>query len=538
MPAHASTYVVFIPLDDPIYEELDTLNNLGYLEDYIPGVRPISRVAAAQLVREANDRMSNEEDGMETDPLARSILRSLNAELAQEIGWLKTDTVDNLPTMVQPLQRAQAEYIFSSGERRTWHSNGGGFNIEATEATPLLPYNDSLQTSPGSNEAISMLGWAGFGGFFTLYGEGAFAGPFTRAPSGPAGSATGGRARFVNGEAVLGLGNFALSFGKEEMWWGISRFGALSQGNNGQAFTAIRFQNLKPGHLPGFLRYLGPLRFQIFFGQLDGDRVFSRPWICGQILSFRPLPYFEFGFNRAIMFGGSNNNNYTWLGFLGRATGFNTGDPSSGNTNSRYGAYAKVYIPQLRNTQVYYEILGEDFFQPFGHGGIKTPFKSPSYTVGVYAPALTADGRTDIGAEYTLLDRDYSAHSDSLYWTYHNTLMGDALGPGAWRVNAKAGRWITTQTKVSSEFFYEHRSLLPFEPPTTLTNNENGWGGAIDLLHIPFEVQQLGSSMGEFQARAAVEYVQGINYSTQNSTRALVQLTVGFSRTGPGLEWK
>ncbi len=536
--ADASTYVVFIPQDDPVYQELDILNNLGFLDDYISGLRPISRVAAAQLAREAEQKMADTESESPAAPLARSVLKSLEAELAQEIEWLKTDTVDDLPTMLHPLQRIQAQYIYSAGERRTWHSNSGGYQIEATEATPLLPYNDSLQTSPGSNEAISMLGWAGLGGFFTLYGQGAFAGPLTRAPSGPAGSATGGRMRFVNGAAVLGLGNFALSFGREEMWWGISRFGALAQSNNAQAFTAIRFQNLKPGHLPYFLRYLGPVRFQFFFGQLDGDRVFAHPWICGQAVSFRPLPYFEFGFNRAIMFGGTGNNSYSWMGFIGRATGFNTGNPGQGDTNSRYGAYAKIYVPQLRNTQIYYEILGEDFYQPFGHGGIKTPFKAPSYTIGVYAPALTADARTDLGAEYTLLDRRYSNHQDSLYWTYHNTLMGDALGPGAWRVNAIAGRWITLQTRVSTEFFYEHRSLLPFDPPTMLTGNENGWGGAVDLFHLPFEIQRIGNSLGEFRARAAVEYVEGINYSSRNSTRAMVQLTFGFSRTGPGWEWK
>jgi hypothetical protein len=32
-PAGASTYVVFLPLDSPIYYELDTRNSLGYLYD-------------------------------------------------------------------------------------------------------------------------------------------------------------------------------------------------------------------------------------------------------------------------------------------------------------------------------------------------------------------------------------------------------------------------------------------------------------------------------------------------------------------------
>lgn len=47
--AACSTYVVYVPLDSPIYVQLDTLNGLGVLETYLEEVRPISRVEAARL---------------------------------------------------------------------------------------------------------------------------------------------------------------------------------------------------------------------------------------------------------------------------------------------------------------------------------------------------------------------------------------------------------------------------------------------------------------------------------------------------------
>ncbi len=42
MPAFASTYVVYIPLDSPIYDELDTLNSFGYLDSYLDEIKPIA----------------------------------------------------------------------------------------------------------------------------------------------------------------------------------------------------------------------------------------------------------------------------------------------------------------------------------------------------------------------------------------------------------------------------------------------------------------------------------------------------------------
>ena len=67
---------------------------------------------------------------------------------------------------------------------------------------------------------------------------------------------------------MLGLGNQALSFGYQEMGWGTGYFASLAQGNNAPNFPALTLANVHPGKLPGFLRYLGPFRHQIFLGRL------------------------------------------------------------------------------------------------------------------------------------------------------------------------------------------------------------------------------------------------------------------------------
>lgn len=535
----ASTYVVYISLDSSIYEELDTLNGLGYLDSYLEEIKPISRVEAARLTREAEGNLARSEiDSL----LARSLIHTLRAQLAEEMEWMDTNTEDNLPTMIHPVQRLEAQYVFSRGEQRQWRTSRTGVPVDccinATEATPLLPNNDGLPTSAGSNEIARWSGWAGFGGFLAGYGQGAVAGPLTRNIPGIS------RLQPLGSAVVVSRGNFALSFGTEEMWWGTGHFDALSQSNNASPFPALRAQNIHPIILPGFLRYLGQVRYQAFVGQLDGERYFSHPFIDGQIITFKPLPTFEFGLTHTIDFGGAHNDSYSMLGFLGRATGLATGSSINANTNSRGGVFMKFNFPSLRGAQVYQELLGEDnLTTELSPVGRFLPFLAVSYQGGFYIPRLTEDGRTDLRIEYALTEPNYSTHGDSLYWTYERQLMGDSMGPNASKVDFQVGRWLDLREKLSADAFYTEQA------PTYDTNlsysaayypyrlgKERSGGLALDLLRLPYAA---GSGLGRttIRARAAVEYAHSLNYhSGANSVRFMLM----FSSSLPvdQLNWK
>lgn len=62
--ARASTYVVYVALDDPVYQELDTLNGHGLLYDYLSEVKPIAQVEAARLVLEAERNLDDSEQDL------------------------------------------------------------------------------------------------------------------------------------------------------------------------------------------------------------------------------------------------------------------------------------------------------------------------------------------------------------------------------------------------------------------------------------------------------------------------------------------
>ncbi len=566
--ARASTYVVYVALDDPVYQELDTLNGLGLLDDYISEVRPIARVEAARLVLEAEQNLSDSE---QPDPLAQSIIKSMRDEFSEEVEWLEQNHEDNPPTMFHPLERVEAQYIYSGGTRRQFALfSGDPAEFQAQEGTPLLPNNDGLPTSIGSNEILRASSWGGVDGFLTGYAESSLGGPITRSPSqlvqawSPGGfyanspaiteTSTTSRLRLLRGAVVVGLGNQALSFGYQEMGWGTGYFASLAQGNNARTFPALTLANVHPSKLPSFLRYLGPFRSQIFLGRLDNGRYaedffttpspivanYSYPWISGQVIAFKPLPTFEFGLDHVIMFGGTNNDNYGWTGWLGRATGLNTGNASQGNTNSRGGVFLKLYLPSLRNTEVYQEILGEDNLtkelRPIG--GI-LPFLSVSYQGGVYIPRVTADGLTDARFEYAIIEPNYSRHSDSLYWAYHGQLMGDPMGPDSSEVDLSVGRWINYEYRGDIDVFYTERAPI-FDSPIPHLSKERGGGFAIDVLQIPsgFRVQNF-SALSSLKVRIACEYVHDINWiQGDTSLRTMVLISGSLWPTWASWIWQ
>ncbi len=543
--ASASTYVVYIPLNSPIYGELETLDGLGYLDTYLEEIKPISRVEAARLTLEAERNM---EEAQKSDPLAVRMTRTLDEQLSEEIGWLENNAEDHQPSMIHPLQSAEAQYVYSDGSPRYWRFGPNGV-LNAHEATPLLPNNDGLPTRTGNNEMIRASGWAGFGGFLTGYANGAVVGPMTDNIQGVS------RGQLLGTAVVASFGNMALSFGQEERWWGTGHFAALSQSDNAPPFYGLTLETIHPTYLPWILRYLGPSRRELFMGQLDADRARSQhPWIVGSVMVFKPLPYFEFGLTRAIIFGGRNNDHYNLGGFLGRFTGVATGKPSNGNTKSRGGVFVKFHIPQLRNLQLYQEILGSDNLAyevpTLGH---YMPFLNVSYQGGVYLPRLTEDGLTDCRFEWTITSPGYSIQSSySLYSTYEGNLYGDPIGPNATQVDIQFGRWLDgIRYKAGVDFFYTEQAPNLYEgnvhfhyPPNStyypypVLTKEHSGGVAIDLARLAQKARiGNGHALLDGNGRIAVEYVDRLNFGASSTVRVLVSFKIGIQPLWKSISW-
>ncbi len=102
---------------------------------------------------------------------------------------------------------------------------------------------------------------------------------------------------------TLSLGNWLLSAGNYDQWWGPSSQASLVLSNSAHPFPKIGFTRLhpEPFEVP-VLRWFGPWRFEGFAGVLNGDRSdpYKNPALAGLRLSFMPSDRLEIGISRII----------------------------------------------------------------------------------------------------------------------------------------------------------------------------------------------------------------------------------------------
>ena len=124
-------------------------------------------------------------------------------------------------------------------------------------------------------------------------------------------------------DSYVGLmfANWELSFGKQSLEWGPGDGGPMMLSDNIEPINMFRFNRVTPFKLPSVLGWLGPMRIELFLGQLDGYQFVAQPvtsgfagqtgqaldpqpFIHGQKLSFKPTRNFEFGIFRTTVYGG------------------------------------------------------------------------------------------------------------------------------------------------------------------------------------------------------------------------------------------
>lgn len=101
------------------------------------------------------------------------------------------------------------------------------------------------------------------------------------------------------------LGNWALTAGSVDRWWGPGWESGLILSNNARPVPGISLQ--RNGSEPfdlGFLRWLGPWQLVLFAGQLEEGRAVPNAKLLGARFSFRPLSWLEVGLSRTAQWGG------------------------------------------------------------------------------------------------------------------------------------------------------------------------------------------------------------------------------------------
>ncbi len=388
-----------IPLDSWVYPALEKLQGVGLVDSAMQGARPFTRLEVARQVLEAKAKISTA-----SPPL---VVFELLGRLESFLGDELSDGADG-GSYFKPLRELRFDYILQNGEDTY---------IAGTNARQysLNTNNNGINYGEHHNGQLIFESEARLAKYFLLSAR-----PLIEFQEGGAGASV----HLLQGKAALGLGAFEISAGRQSLWWGQGRHGSLVLTNNAKPLDMVRITNPSPLILPWIFKYLGPFRFDVFWSELESDRVVPEPYLGGLRLQFKPLPWLEIGASRVVMFGGEGRPSIDWDEFVTVLGGKNlAGDEDS--SNSVAALDARLRLPFLWGAEVYGEYGGEDEAGYF--------FSKTAWLAGLYLPYLEPSGRLSLRLEYTDLSNNvwyrHSAYRSG--YTYEGKLLGHHAGGAA-----------------------------------------------------------------------------------------------------------
>jgi hypothetical protein len=424
----------YVALDSWVYPALERLQGLGYVDSGFLSIRPWTRLECARLTAEA--RGITESLGNEPSEATKLVVR-LTEEFAAELGIVSKRRFR--------LSSIYVRYTNIVGQPLT-----DGYHFGQTMVNDFgRPYQE------GHNAIVGMEGVAEVDRW-TVH----FRGEYQHAPSAAAPTASmlasisgndatplqpGGafparnHVRLLEGYVGLTAKNWFFTFGKQSLWWGQGASGALNFSNNADAIPMFRINRTIPLTLPGFLRYMGPLRVEAFFGRLTGHKFIRtsaglfgpglehQPLIHGQKIVFKPTPHFEFGASVTTMYGGDGFP----LTFRSFIRSFSLKNVIAGEPNDpgdrRAGFDFRYRIPGLRRwLTLYNDSMAEDEFSPVGY-----PRRS-AMQPGLYLSQVPGIPKLDLRAEgfYTDLPglRGTGVYYFNTRFLHGFTNAGDLMG--------------------------------------------------------------------------------------------------------------
>jgi hypothetical protein len=286
------------------------------------------------------------------------------------------------------------------------------------------------------------------------------------------------RFQFLESYVSLNFHDNVISFGKQALWWGTGADAPFLFSTNAEPLPLLRFSRATPVVLPWIFHYLGALRFETVWGQLNGQhfvflqdanggniRVFTPPitphtYLHGEKFSFKPTRNFEFAFSLTTLFGGPGFP----LTLHNLRLSYGKGNAAAGSPNDpgdRRSAFDFSYrIPGVRDwLTLYGDSFTEDEFSPVSYprkssfrGGIYMP-KLPRIPAldlrveGVFTDIPNLDFGTDAGVEY------FNARFRSGY-----TNFGQIIGSWIGREGRGISAWATYHFSAQSNLQFHYRN--------------------------------------------------------------------------------
>lgn len=252
----------------------------------------------------------------------------------------------------------------------------------------------------------------------------------------------------------------ALSFGKQELYWGPTTMGPLSFSSNAEPTYNLRLVATRPHPIP-FFPSAGTYRFDFVFGKLSGHHYPARPYFNGAKVDFTIGRDLEVSFTRWSMLWGVGHP--MTLGSLRRnifsfnSTGGNFGYGDRADPGDRKSGFDfRLHVPGLRNyVTLYADSYADD--EPI-------PVDAPRKVVwhpGIYLPRLPLLPHMDLRLEAVSSEEMSHDEGGTKFFinnqyrdgnTNKGFLLGNPVGRDARAIEVRSGYWLSANSRIEGGY--------------------------------------------------------------------------------------
>jgi membrane-associated phospholipid phosphatase len=477
-----------VPMDSWVYPALERLAAMGFIPGQSVSIRPWTRQECLRQLRLAEDQMDMARDNSpKLASEAHRLLTDLQHEFETEPNYYESANLESVYARYGAIAGPALADSFHFGQ--TWWNDFGrplgrggsaiaGYSIRANHGRLFFYDRQELQQSPG-NPAESQATNQLINELDTLPN---FGDPFIE-PIPQRSAYT--RQRPIELYAGVAFEGNALSFGKQELYWGPTTMGPLAFSSNAEPTYNLRLVSTRPHPIP-LLPSLGTYRFDIVLGKLSGHSYPARPWFNGQKLDFNFGDNLEMSFTRWSIFWGVGHP-ITLHTFKNNVFSFNsTGDITSGNGGS--GGYGDRADPGDRksNFDFSYRLpflsravtLYADAYSDDDPSPIDAPRRA-AWSPGIYFARLpllphmdlrveaasTTGLATDFGGQHFYINNQYLDGNAN-----KGFLLGNAVGRDGRAIEGRTGYWFSARTKVELGYRQNKGGTLFLPGGSTITD--------------------------------------------------------------------
>lgn len=403
-----------IPLSSNVYDQLEKLDGLGYIQSMRTGAKPYTRMQAAGWIKEAADQV-NANDAQ----YIHAMLAELQKEFRNELAVLDGGT---------------AAYGFTL---REWSAgfakyDGDILSQKKTKSSyqPFAVNSDGYRLSDDGNFTAA------------IRFEGKVAPSLVVGLTARGDSDLEDHLTLPSAYVKTHINNLEIQLGKDAFWWGQGSRGSLLLTNNSHARNTVKLSTVKPLETGGIFKFLGEVSVVGFYSKLEEHRDYEQkqPNFSGLRFDFVPSDNFTFGIARTDIARGLRGSDL--FDFL---IGKNADNKADEKWNSIAGLDFRWRLKGLGGAQVYGELYGED------QAGSLLPLPSKNaHLLGVYLPRLSASGDWDAQLEWADTNAAWYKHGKfNDGYTYKGNIMGDAMGNNASRYYGKLTHYLNGATQIS-----------------------------------------------------------------------------------------